>query len=198
MPESVVENAGKIFGKLRARMDETKPVPSAVKAPPAAAPPESVDRVHPAGRYGDNPGEKRINVSDMTKPLTGQVPSYEHGTDYVPETGPAIVHKGEKITPAHANVTDKITGGVPAKVVSHMIHRKHKNDHHEVENHHTRPEHHVKESHHFHGANALDQVHDHLEEHAGEPNPGEAEADAGQSGIPPAAVPGAPAGPIGA
>lgn len=91
-------------------------------------------------------------------------------------------------------VTDKITGGVPAKVVSHMVHRKHKADHHEVENHHTRPEHHPKESHHFHGANALDQVHDHLEENVGTPNPGEAEADAGQSGIPPAMPAGAPAG----
>jgi hypothetical protein len=92
------------------------------------------------------------------------------------------------------SATDKITGGVPAKVVSHLVHRKHKADHHEVENHHTRPEHHPKESHHFHGENALDQVHDHLEEHAGTPNPGEADADAGQSGIPPAMPAGAPVG----
>lgn len=186
MPESVAENAGKIFGKLRARMDETKP--QGTPAPkPVSAQSAPADKISPTAKYGDKPGEKRIDVSDMVKPLTGQVPSYEHGTDYVPKTGPAILHKGEKVTPKEENmssITDKITGGVPAKVVSHTIHRKHKAGHHEVENHHTRPEHHPVEHHHFHGANAMDQVHDHMEETSGTPNPGEAEADAGQSGIP--------------
>lgn len=34
-----------------------------------------------------------------------------------------------------------------------------------------------------HTAPDMDALHDHLEDHLGEPNPGEAEADAGQSGI---------------
>lgn len=188
----VAESTGKIFGKLRSRAEDTKPQPPAAK--PVAQQPSPADRVKPGAKYGDKPGEERIDVKDMTKPLAGQMPSYKDGTDYVPKTGPAMLHKGEAVVPKKDNmVTDKITGGVPAKVVSHMVHRKHKADHHTVENHHTRPEHHPHEIHHFHGASALDQVHDHLEEHAGTPNPGEAEADAGQSGVPPAAVPGAPA-----
>jgi hypothetical protein len=34
---------------------------------------------------------------------------YQHGTDYVPETGPAIVHKGETILPAGAS--SRMSGG---------------------------------------------------------------------------------------
>lgn len=38
---------------------------------------------------------------------SGHLPSYKHGTDYVPKTGPAILHKGEKVTPKEDNVADK-------------------------------------------------------------------------------------------
>jgi hypothetical protein len=31
------------------------------------------------------------------------IPSYQYGTDYVPRTGPALIHEGEKITPANEN-----------------------------------------------------------------------------------------------
>jgi hypothetical protein len=34
-----------------------------------------------------------------SEPLQG-LPAYQDGTDFVPETGPAILHKGEKVTPA--------------------------------------------------------------------------------------------------
>ena len=196
----VAESVGKIFGKLRARGDETKTWREAAgrSAQPTktSAPTESADKINPKAKFGDNPGEKRIDVSDMTKPLAGQaMPSYKDGVDSVPKTGPALLHKGEKVVPAKDNVMDKITGGVPAKVVSHMVHRKHKADHHVVENHHTHPDHHPAEHHHFKGNDAMDQVHDHMEENAGTPNPGEAEADAGQSGISPQAMlAGAPAG----
>jgi len=100
-----VENAGKIFGKIRARMDETKTAADAATRPaPKPVPPDtSADRINPAAKYGDKPGEKRIDVSDMTKPL----PSYKHGTDYVPKTGPAILHEGEKVTSAEDNVAEK-------------------------------------------------------------------------------------------
>ena len=198
----VAEDAGKIFGKVRARKDETKTdaetAQRTTRPPALPTPPAGVDRVHPAGRYGDNPGEKRYDVSDMVKPLAGQpIPSYKDGVDSVPETGPAILHKGEKVVPAKDNVMDKITGGVPAKVISHMVHRKHGKKH-IVEHHHTRPEHHGVEHHHF---SDMSDVHDHMEDHMGEPNPGEAEADGGQHGIPegtPGAPPALPAGaPVG-
>lgn len=41
------------------------------------------------------------------------------------------------------------------------------------------PEHDVK-----HAAASLDHLHDSLQDHLGEPNPGEAEANAGQHGVP--------------
>lgn len=58
-----------------------------------------------------------------------------------------------------------------------------------------------------HAVPSLDHVHDSLQDHIGAPNPGEAEAAAGQHGVPvaaagPAGLPtpagGAPAGPAGA
>jgi hypothetical protein len=58
-----------------------------------------VDRVRPGGKFGDRPGEKRIDVSGMLKNL----PSYEEGIDEVPEDGPAILHKGEKVVSADEN-----------------------------------------------------------------------------------------------
>lgn len=41
----------------------------------------------------------------------GEVPKFELGTDYVPSTGLAIVHKGERITPADQNTGRKGGGG---------------------------------------------------------------------------------------
>jgi hypothetical protein len=52
---------------------------------------------------------------------------------------------------------------------SHTVHHMHEDG----------PEHDVK-----HAAANLDAVHDSMQDHLGTPNPGEAEADAGQSGIP--------------
>src|SRR5882672_9732 len=69
-----------------------------------------VDKVNPKGKYGDRPGEKRIDTSEMLKKL----PSYKHGTDYVPKTGPAVLHKGERVVPAKDNMKNmysKVTEG---------------------------------------------------------------------------------------
>jgi hypothetical protein len=35
------------------------------------------------------------------------LPSYKKGTDFVPKTGPAIIHRGEKIVPAKENKEEK-------------------------------------------------------------------------------------------
>lgn len=64
-------------------------------------------------------------------------------------------------------------------------------------------EHHHKDGAHLnvkHAAPSLDHLHDSMQEHLGTPNPGEAEADAGQHGIPeaqatPAGIPAAPPSP---
>jgi hypothetical protein len=92
--------------------------------------------------------------------------------------------------------------------------KKHKHAGHGF--HSTHIEHHADGSHtihHMHEAGAehdvkhavanLDGAHDSMEDNLGSPNPGEAEADAGQHGVPeaqaaPAGLPGGPAGPAGA
>lgn len=33
-----------------------------------------------------------------------KIPSYKHGTDYVPKTGPAILHEGEAVVPKEKNM----------------------------------------------------------------------------------------------
>jgi hypothetical protein len=86
------------------------------------------DRVNPTGApFGTRGGEKRIDTTKMTKPLG--MPSYKHGTDFVPETGPAMLHKGEKVTPAKENMKNmfsKITEGdaKPKKEIKRIIHTK--------------------------------------------------------------------------
>lgn len=68
------------------------------------------------------------------------------------------------------------SGTKPPKVISHIVHRKSANGDHIFEHHHTHPEHHPKEEHTKRGD---DEMVEHMMQHAGTPNPGEAEADAG-------------------
>ena len=46
-----------------------------------------------APKYGDRPGEKKIDTTDMTKPLG----SFAKGTDSVPKTGVYKIHEGEAV-----------------------------------------------------------------------------------------------------
>lgn len=146
-------------------------------------------------------------------------PSYKDGTDFVPKTGDAKLHKGEAVLKKEdadkyreakvknnpmASVADELGGKSekPAKEIKHIIVRKGKTKdgkHVNVHTHvHTHPQHHPDEEHVTEGNDGLVN---HMLDHQGEPNPGEAEADAGQSGIPGAAptggampTPGASAG----
>jgi hypothetical protein len=154
-----------------------------------------------------------------TGPAKSKLPKYKDGTDRVPKTGPAILHKDEAVLKKedadkyregkmkHKNIpgAEELAGKSekPAKEIKHIIVKKAKTKdgkHVNVHTHvHTHPEHHPDEEHVTEGNDGLVE---HMLEHQGEPNPGEAEADAGQSGIPagaPAPTPGAPAaGPVGA
>jgi len=48
--------------------------------------------------------------------VTGKpIPKYQEGTDYVPETGPAMLHQGEKVVPAEENIPFR--PGVPGEPV---------------------------------------------------------------------------------
>jgi hypothetical protein len=122
-----------------------------------------------------------------------KMPSYEKGTDRVPKTGPAMLHKDEAVLTKDEAAKHRVMKGAgeelsgdkkPEKEISHIITKKAKKDGKTVHVHthvHTHPMHHPNEEHVTEGNDGLA---DHLMEHMGEPNPGEAEADAGQSGVP--------------
>jgi hypothetical protein len=83
-----------------ANIEEYKSIqtPASEPKPVQARRPSSWEKVG-QGEYGSRKGEKRIDVTGMTKPL----PSYKDGVDAVPEDGPAMLHKGEKIVPKKDN-----------------------------------------------------------------------------------------------
>ena len=134
------------------------------------------------------------------------IPKFHEGTDYVPKTGPAILKKGEAVlnnkdAAKHreakmskgtlASVSDELSGKAakPKKEIKSMHIKKAANGGHIIRHEHTHPEHHPDEE---HTTKTDDQLASHVLQNMGTPNPGEAEADAGQSGIPAAGA--APAG----
>jgi hypothetical protein len=64
---------------------------------------------HMSGNIGglniESAGGVGVRVGSAARsPLSfGRVAHYERGTDFVPHTGPAVVHRGERITPARDN-----------------------------------------------------------------------------------------------
>jgi len=138
-------------------------------------------------------------ASTATKKTTTP-PKYEKGTDYVPKTGPAILHKGEAVlnkedadkhregkmaTSKKYDVSDELGGkkeAKPAKEIKHIVTRKAHGGKGHIHTHvHTHPDVHPDEE---HVTSGDDEMAEHMMQNMGTPNPGEAEADAGQSGIP--------------
>lgn len=124
--------------------------------------------------------------------------SFKHGTDYVPKTGAYKLHEGEKVIPKEKNMKDIMSmtasgmGGkseAPKKEIKEMRIRKSHSGGHIIEHHHHHPEHHPMEE---HTTKNMDELHDHMEDHSGSENPGEAEADAGQMTAAPSAAPADP------
>lgn len=145
MPDDTLQNL-KIkkqqMSDIQAQSAALQPAEPAPMKP--AGPGAKVDRVHPKGApYGSRPGEKRLDVSGMTKPLG--TASYKHGTDYVPKTAPAMLHKGEAVTPAKDNPMNpysKITEGdkkTPKKSLKSIHTRKAKDNTYIHEHHHHAP-----------------------------------------------------------
>ena len=125
--------------------------------------------------------------------LPKHVPKYHSGIDVVPQTGLAVLQRGEKVIPAKDNPMnpyEKITAGdqKPPKHIKEMVHTKSDNGKHIVTHRHHHPEHHRDETHVF---DHLGDVHAHMEDHAGTPNAGEAptgdNAPAPLTAAPPAA-----------
>jgi hypothetical protein len=178
-------------------MDAVAQKPVTPKTPAAGT---NVDKINKNAKYGDRPGEKRLNVSDMTKPLA----SFKKGTTSVPKTGPAIVHKGEAVIPAKENsmsdgLYDKVPGmpaHKPKKEIDHIRTSKAKSGGYIHEHHHTAPEHHPKETH--VSATKKDML-AHMAQHMGDPETGaDTAAPDAAAGAPPMGGPAAGAPPPGA
>lgn len=63
----------------------------------------SIAQQHFLHAHPEKLGKKGLAEWDAAtkgKHLPKRVKSYEHGTNYVPETGPAILHRGERVIPA--------------------------------------------------------------------------------------------------
>lgn len=125
-----------------------------------------------------------------------KAPVYHKGIAVVPKTGPAILEKGEAVVSKENNPMSHLAdmmGGKdekPAKEIHEIRTRKAHGGGFIHKHVHTHPEHHKDEE---HVSANQDGMVSHMLEHMGTPNPGEAEADAGQSGVPdaaPAATPG--------
>lgn len=147
--------------------------------------------------------DKPVATWDTSKPApkatpskpAGPMPKYHKGTDYVPKTGPAILKKGEAVlnnkeAAEHRAMKHGMEGAAselggksekPKKELKEIRTRKGKSGGYIHEHHHTAPEHHPMEE---HTSADQDGMMAHMMEHMGTPNPGEAEADAGQSGVP--------------
>jgi hypothetical protein len=80
------------------------PASATQKASPAPKP-----KPNPATQYGSRPGEKRIDTSEMTKPLG----SFKKGGK-VKKTGVYKLHKGERVLNAKQTAKTKAKGGLAA------------------------------------------------------------------------------------
>ena len=180
---------GEVNKNVEEYKNATRPILTAspVERAPSTS---SVDKINPAAHYGDRGTEQRIDTGAMTKPL-GTMPVHHDGTPYVDHTGPAMLEKGEAVIPKEKNPMHHMmehlkselgtpADKVPAKKLKHIVTRK-AGEGHVHEHHYTHPEHHAPTEHATHGT---DGMINHMMEHMSEPNPGEQEANDGQSGIP--------------
>ena len=87
--KGVAERA-RAIKELNPRPKMASPAPAKKSGPPAKM--DLVNKGKKAG-YGSRPGEKRIDTTEMLKPL-------KKGTAKVKKTGPRVVHKGEAVLTA--------------------------------------------------------------------------------------------------
>jgi hypothetical protein len=165
------------------------------------------------GTMGGNP-PVRTPIGTPERPRDG-IPSFKEGTDRVEKTGPALLHKdeavlkktdadklrkakGQNMTKNKAmEAVSKALGGkekTPKKEVKEIHIKKSANGGHIIRHEHEHPDSHPDET---HTTKSDDELAQHVMQTMGTPNPGEQEADAGQSGIPTGAAPAGPdAGPM--
>ena len=159
----------------------------------------------PASPVGPTSMSNKTVAKSIAGPLnpSQKIPVFHKGTDRVEKTGPAILKKGEAVLDTKEaakyreakgknmskhevmkSVSESLAGHheeKPKKEIEHISIKKSANGGHIITHHHTRPEHHEPED---HTTKTDDELADHVMQTMGSPNPGEPEADAGQSGIP--------------
>jgi hypothetical protein len=125
---------------------------------------------------------RRIGEPVRTDPfMPVSMPVFHKGTSFVEKTGPAILERGEKVIPKEKNMDSLnaiqgVLGGhnIPKtpKKIKEMIHTKSHNGRHIVTHTHHHP-HGSKEHDEIHSLNDMNELHQHMEDHAGTPNEGE-------------------------
>lgn len=198
----IMDDVKNAIGGIKSTVDEYRNLPReydskmkmAIPAPkPAPTPILAPKPVDSGKRYGDRPGEKRLDSEG------NEIPKYHKGVASVPKTGPAILKKGEAVIPAEKNpmnamsAMEGITGAKakPPKKIKSITHTK-TDDGKIVHTHkHHHPEHHADET---HVSNSMKEAQDHMAEQ--EPNmsaqPPEMPAPAPEGGATPAgSMPGA-------
>lgn len=160
------------------------------------------------GKVKDSDYDHLDHQADNTIALQGadvanNIKGYKHGTDRVPKTGPAILHKGEAVLKKEDADKYRAAKGSAFSAAGEAMgaesEHKHKKEVKEVrtrkghkggyihEHHHTHPDEHPMEE---HVSPDQESMAAHMMETMGSQNPGEAEPDAGQAGAaPPAAAP---------
>ena len=161
------------------------------------------------GKRDDTMATQGENINNKAR---SPVPSYKDGIDKVPKTGPAILHKGERVLNKEDAAVSRgekgnkmhesmamvkgALGGHEAKSepkskkeLKEIRVRKAKNHGHIIEHHHTNPVDHPLEE---HTTNSDDELANHMMQHMGTPNPGEGQDENAATAAPMAGA-GAPA-----
>ena len=192
-------------------VDKIVPDSLVPKAKPAPSNPQhDQDVINATHAFGMKAfaGDKVPAKASKASPTKAQaMPSHKDGTDYVTKTGPAKLHKGEAVLKkedadklraakdkgmAKHNAMDAVAGELggkkeetPKKEIKHIITRKAHGGKGHIHTHvHTHPAHPDEE----HVTQGDDDMAEHMMQAMGSPNPGEAEADAGQGASPAAAA----------
>jgi hypothetical protein len=174
-------NEAQAIEEKRKNIEQYKAATSSSSSSPSSSPAQSDSPRDKVGRgpYGSQAGEKRIDTSDMTKPLG----SYKHGTDYVPKTGSYILHEGEKVVPKKDNPVANPYALVGAE------HKRPKKEIKSITHHmthdgkiiHTHKHHSSLHPDEQHVSNNMSEMISHLQKHIGAANDGESPSMAGDA-----------------
>jgi hypothetical protein len=179
----IAKEIGETARSYKTAEQALKPAPEAPKPAPVAPRTPAAWEKGPQGAYGTGKGEKRIDTSYPDSPMPKM---HKGGT--VPKTGVYVMKEGEKVLTPEQTTHLKNAMGLahsvlshepdseptePPKVIRAMNIRKASDGSHVIEHHHVHFSHPMEE----HTAKNMDELHDHLEQHWGGPNDGEAASE---------------------